>query len=368
MLAAFNAIEDKLKAVVGRSMINTMAAETRGRQATMIANGQLMPTAKAGTDCWVISDGTAGNEGQALALARALKLVPRVISLQLRQPWDSLAPRLSLAARSAMRDRNAGLIAPPWPSIAIGCGRRAALLTRCLRAWSGRHCFTAQILDPRINPCHFDLVIAPRHDHLEGENVIQTLGGLNSVDEAWLADARNHFAQLSQLPMPRTAILIGASHDSLALDDDYFDALFARLQSLPGAKDGSFLVSTSRRTPVERINSLRQRFSDWPGIFWSGAEDGENPYPGILGWADRFIVTADSVNMVSEACATGKPVHAFAPLAPKGKLGRFRARLLETGYLSGLDELANPRLIPALREAASVADQIRQRWTPGWVN
>lgn len=30
-----------------------------------------------------------------------------------------------------------------------------------------------------------------------------------------------------------------------------------------------------------------------------------NPHMGHLAWADAFVVTADSVSMVSEACGTG---------------------------------------------------------------
>lgn len=30
-----------------------------------------------------------------------------------------------------------------------------------------------------------------------------------------------------------------------------------------------------------------------------------NPHMGHLAWADAFVVTADSVSMLSEACSTG---------------------------------------------------------------
>ena len=43
---------------------------------------------------------------------------------------------------------------------------------------------------------------------------------------------------------------------------------------------------------------------------WSGA-NADNPYMGMLAWADRLIVTGDSIAMLSEACATGKPVTMF---------------------------------------------------------
>ena len=131
-----------------------------------------MSSDPANLNCWVISDGAAGNHRQVLALADALALVPRAIDLRLRQPWDALAPHLCLAARHGMQDRNGQPIAAPWPHIAIGCGRRAALLTRSLREWSAGRCFTVQILDPRIAPTHFDVVVAPRHDRLDGDNVI----------------------------------------------------------------------------------------------------------------------------------------------------------------------------------------------------
>ncbi|KAL5190700.1 Mitochondrial fission protein ELM1 [Glycine soja] len=36
---------------------------------------------------------------------------------------------------------------------------------------------------------------------------------------------------------------------------------------------------------------------------WDGQEP--NPQMGHLAWADAFVVTTDSVNMISEACSTG---------------------------------------------------------------
>lgn len=309
----------------------------------------------------MISDGGAGNHRQAMALADALELTPRVINLRLRQPWDALAPHLRLAARRGMDDRNAQPIEPPWPDLAIGCGRRAALLTRCLRNWSARRCFTVQILDPRIPADHFDVVVAPRHDRLVGANVIETLGALNPIDDAWLKPGRNRFASFGELPAPRTAVLIGASNASVTLDDAWFDTLLDVLTTQHALTGGSFLVSTSRRTPAQRIEHLRKQFSCWPGVFWAGLEDGENPYAAMLAWADRIIVSADSVNMISEACATGKPVHAFTVDPVRGKLANFHEALREGGHLIPLQTGAGTPH-PPLRELAAVAERISAIW------
>jgi uncharacterized protein len=328
----------------------------------MITKGNRLSSEIANTNCWVISDGAAGNARQANALADALGVSGRAIDLQLGHPWDWLAPRFAIASRYRMLDRNGLPIAAPWPDIAIGCGRRAALLTRSLRNWSDGRCFTVQILDPRIPTPYFDVVVAPQHDHLVADNVISTRGALNPVDDAWLADSARKFSRLARLPTPRTAVLIGASTAALTLDDAYFEALVLALHERQAIHGGSFLISASRRTPRDRVRTLRERFSQMPGVFWGGPEDGENPYAGFLAWADRIIVTADSVNMISEACATGKPVHAFAPRMPTGKLAEFHQALIDSGQLSAIDHDSASATQP-LRESARVAELVRARWS-----
>lgn len=71
------------------------------------------------------------------------------------------------------------------------------------------------------------------------------------------------------------------------------------------------MVSTSSRTFAPATGAL-QRALDAPHYWHVWRPAGEpNPYWGMLGLADRFIVTADSIAMLSEACATGKPVDMF---------------------------------------------------------
>jgi uncharacterized protein len=312
--------------------------------------------------CWAISDGTAGNERQALALAGALDLAPRVLRVRVRQPWDALAPHLVAGAHGAIRDEDGHALSPPWPDIAIGCGRRAALVTRALRRWSGGKTFTVQLLDPRVDPAEFDLVVAPQHDEVGGANVIRSIGALNPVDARWLAAARAKFARLGDLQAPRTAVLIGATNQAQRLDGAYFDAFVKRLAAWHELDGGSFLVTISRRTPPDTTAALRRAFASLPGIFWSGPADGDNPYAGFLAWADRIVVTPDSVNMISEACATGKPVYTFASRPIAGKLAAFHRELRGSGHLRALDDDVGRPQAPLLEETRAMADLVRRRW------
>ena len=311
-------------------------------------------------EAWVITDGAAGNERQALALAQALDAPARVLHLPLRAPWAWSAPRKLPGGRLALSARDRAHFAPPWPGLAIGCGRHAALLTRLLREISGRKTFSVQILDPRVDTRHWDAVIAPRHDGLRGENVIETLGSLNPIDNVWLAQGREAFAHFAQLPQPRIALLIGGPRRGVLFDEAYAHALAEAVAARVQRESGSLLASISRRTPPAFAQIVRERLARLPGVFRDSEADGPNPYPGLLGWADAIVVTPDSVNMLSEAAAVGVPVHTVVTAPLPDKLARFHAALRERGSLHGLDAQATRAAAAPLRETTPVAARIRE--------
>lgn len=312
-----------------------------------------------------LSDGAAGNENQARALAAALAPQIEVLQLDPHAPWRWFAPYRIPASRHAFGPDFSARLRAPWPEIAIGCGRQAALATRLLRSASGGRCRSVQILDPRISPAHFDLVIAPHHDKLVGDNVIQSLGGLNAIDDGWLEQARQRFAQLASLPAPRYALLLGGTTRALELDRTYWNALVARLSTRLRAEGASLMVTSSRRTPDWLRAAARDGFSAFPGAQWHGAQDGPNPYAGFLGWADAIVVTPDSVNLMSEAAATRVPVWTFATQPIRGKVGDFVEAMHRSGRIRFLGEAAASDRIFPLRETARVATQIRARFD--WV-
>jgi mitochondrial fission protein ELM1 len=318
------------------------------------------PAAPASDAVWALSDGRAGNVRQAVALASALTGGAHVeqIALQPSLAARAFAPRrFPLLARPFGNDFASG----PAPGIAIGCGRQAALATRLLRERGSR---AVQVLDPRIDPAHWDLVIAPQHDRLRGANVIRTLGSLHPVDDGWLADARTRFAAFAGLPQPRTAVLLGGSSRHVRFDRTAFEVLAANLEAARVRDGGSILLTASRRTPRHLREALRQRFAGTPGLSWLGEEDGQNPYAGLLAWADRIVWSPDSVHMVSEACATRLPVFVFDPQRARGRVRMFLDTLLQRGRIRAMDPMLAPFEVEPLRETARVAEEVRARLAP----
>lgn len=312
----------------------------------------------------MVTDGAVGNEKQAIALARALGTEPQVLRLDARAPWRWFAPHLLRGSDRAFGAEFATRLEGDPPTLAIGCGRQAALALQWIKRRRGDACRTIQILDPRIDPRRFDLVIAPAHDGLHGDNVLTTRGALHDVDTAWLARAKLEWLTFAPLPGPRTALLLGGSNGALTLDQVYWRGLAAKLGHWLTRDGGSLLVTTSRRSPDWLREAARAEFSAVPGLQWHGLDDGPNPYAGLLAWADRIIVTPDSVNLLSEACATTAPVlcHLEKPL--RGKLATFYRDLLETGRVRPMQrEYASWEVTP-MREMQAVAAQVRERLGP----
>ncbi|KRD31847.1 nucleoside-diphosphate sugar epimerase [Lysobacter sp. Root916] len=310
-------------------------------------------------DTLVLTDGHAGNVRQAQALAAALGRPAREFVLEARAPWAWAAPRRLPGATRAFGAAFAGVLAAP-PALAIGCGRQAALATRLLRLRGAR---AVQILDPRIDSRHWDLVIAPEHDGLRAANSLSPLGSLHPVDDLWLAAARSAFPAFAALPAPRTALLLGGPSAHAAFDAGMFENLIARVAALVEREGGSVLATASRRTPAMVREQLRARFAHVPGVVWAGPEDGANPYAGLLGWADRVVCTADSVNLLSEAAATTVPLYIAGIDALSGRPRRFVDALLASGrarLFDATDALA-PYAVTPLRETARIADEVRRR-------
>lgn len=296
---------------------------------------------------WALSDGAAGNAKQALALAQAL--APDAACLQsacidLAQPWRMLSPQWLRAPQSALR----GLPDTQLPDVLIGCGRRAAAVLDALKH-AHPQLRTVQILDPRVDPMRFDLVLVPQHDRLRAANVLCSVGALNDVDGAWLARARREFAQLGALPAPRQLFLLGASHKHARWN---WSQLHAALDVARAR--GSVLVSTSRRTPqalAERVERWCQEHGAW--CYRSGEP---NPYPGLLAWASDITVSPDSVSMLSEACATEVPVYLLPGVPVHGKLARLAEALTRCGRVG-----AQTGVVTALRETSALASEVRRR-------
>jgi mitochondrial fission protein ELM1 len=270
----------------------------------------------------IVTNGAAGADAPAMGVALALGAAPAVKHVALPQPYRLLAPYGSAPKREIGR--------PPWPDLVIGVTRQAVPVMRAIKRASGGRAFTLFLQNPRTPLSWFDLVWAPAHDRLTGPNVIATPTAPHAMTPARLEEgAAAIAAQTAALPGPRIAVLIGGPNKAFKFTAADAQAMTQKLDAL--APGGAFLVTTSRRTPADVKALIAFWAGTRPGLFWTG--QGIAP---LLGAADAIVVTADSINMVTEAVSTGKPVY-IAELAGKpGKFALFHDALRQAGATRAL--------------------------------
>ena len=305
---------------------------------------------------WILTDGKIGMESQCRGLAAALGVTPDVRRVAIRMPWRILPPQLWFDALAATTER----LAPPWPEVLIATGRQTVALSTAIRRASGGRTFTVQLQDPGVSPAKFDLVVAPEHDGLRSTNVIATKGAMHGVTPATLSAAASKFrARLAPLKRPLVAVLLGGPNGRYRMDGESMTRLGMLLRRVADDSGASFAVTPSRRTGAENVAALRAALAGTRCEIWD--ETGDNPYYGYLALADAIVATSDSVNMVSEACATGKPVHVFHLPGGSAKFRRFHAGFETAGFTRPFTGQLESWTYDPPRETERVAGLIRAR-------
>lgn len=263
----------------------------------------------------------------------------------------------------------AGLV-PPWPSLIITCGRRAigpALeIARRIRSDDRQGPVrVVHIQHPHMDPRFFDLIVVPAHDRLEGENVEVTTGSVHAVTKAKLGAAAARWQdQYAAFSHPRLAVLIGGDNAAYRLDAETAACIGNDLRRIADETGGSAFATLSRRTGASAAAALQAALAPLGGRaeIWDGV--GENPYHGYLALADRILVTADSVNMISEAASTGKPVQ-IIPLAVQNarrarKFERFHQAMIAANAARYFDGDLMDWPVAALNDTDRAAARIRK--------
>lgn len=280
---------------------------------------------------WVITDGSVGMEAQGIAVAEAVGLPftlkrvrPKGAMRLVPTPLQILAPAQTLLRAIETSDP----LEAPWPRLVISIGRRSVPIALAIKRLSGA--YALHIQNPKVPARLFDLIATPVHDNFQGPNVITTFGAVHAVTPERLAEAGKSFApRIKALPRPRITVLLGGKSGAFSFPPDIATEFGAKLLNLARETGGSLLVTPSRRTHAATLTALAAAIADTPHFIWDGT--GDNPYFAFLSLADAIVVTEDSVNMVTEAAGTGKPVYVQALPGRSTRLSRFHGLMRERG-------------------------------------
>ena len=198
-----------------------------------------------------------------------------------------------------------------------------------IRRASGGRTVAAQVQYPGVGRAEFDLLVVPAHDHLDGPRIVVTQGAVHRVTQARLAAEKLRFPALAEMPRPILSVLIGGTSKAYRLTLARLGEIAEMLATILRRDGGSVLLTASRRTGAAGLTLLRRRLTGFSTAIWDGS--GDNPYFAYLALADALLVTPNSVSMISEAAATGKPVHILGLDGGNAKFARFHEAMEKSG-------------------------------------
>jgi mitochondrial fission protein ELM1 len=264
---------------------------------------------------WALLSDREGDNAQVLAVAEALGWPFETRRFQNRT--GALVANLLAGPRfPALVKRSAGDFAAPWPDLVLAAGTQSEPICALLRRWTQRdgHRLRQVFLGrPWMNPQTYDLVVTtPQYRVPPADNVLEIDLPLHRVSRVRVATEAARWApRLADLPKPYIAVLLGGAINRYSFDSRAAKRIAFEAGALAAASGGSLLICGSFRTPPQAIAVIADTVTVPTRIFdWQAAKR-DNPYLGFLGLADAIVVTGDSMTMLAEACATGKPVHIF---------------------------------------------------------
>jgi mitochondrial fission protein ELM1 len=293
------------------------------------ANNSNQPSLKTGTmgskkeTCsapivWTLLGQKAGDNNQVLALAESLgwgwtEKHLHYISLEL------IPNRLLKVTLLGLKKEQSDELGPPWPDLVISAGRRNEPVARWIRKQTAGHCRLVHIGRPWARPKHFDLIVTtPQYDLPKTPNVLYNELPLHRIDQQKLAAAAQRWRPgLAHLPQPWIAVLVGGNSSCSQFTAAGLRYLARAANAMAASKNGALLVTTSARSPEGTLEVMKKEINVPALLFDYNDRHSANPYFGFLALADCFIVTAESISMLTESCATGKPVYLYDALRPE---------------------------------------------------
>lgn len=321
--------------------------DEKGRTQRFVADYALRLKSAQSPKIWVLLSQHAGDNAQLIAMADALG-------------WPYECKRVTLPPRAYLLDAVLGNTLPrrpipglqaPWPDLVLSAGRRSAQVAQWIKHRSKGATRLVHVGRAQLPLWRFDLVLStPQYGLALADNVVDLPAPYmnpRTLDQAHVEQWRQRFASL---PRPWIAVLVGASAAPYCMDADAEVRLGREANAAVKAMGGSILLSTSPRSSATTTDALLSVI-DVPCWSYRFGETQDNPYPAFLALADGFIVSGDSLSMLTEACMTGRPVAVFPLPIRRNRKARLRHAVEQR--LGVIDRTTGVRGTPKQQEGFS---------------
>ena len=265
----------------------------------------------------LLTEGYHGMISQVEGMAKALKVKFHHKIVRLNWPWNYIPPKFTPTSQIVLKDKNY-INDNEKIDLIISCGRKSVIPSIILKN-KNKKIITIHIQDPKVNLNNFDLVIAPEHDNLNGENVISSKGAIHYITQEEIKKSQSYLEDKTENKKV-VSLILGGPNKYYNFSIGELTKIFNEIKSKFISLGYKAIIIPSIRTPKEIINLAVKEFIN-DGYVVNNVD--KQAYLSSFALATNIIVTCDSTSMISEAAASGKPIF-IAHMQPRRNNYRFK--------------------------------------------
>ena len=304
----------------------------------------------------LLTQGMHGMISQVEGLAKALDIDFTHHTVELNNFWKLIPPKLTPISQRVYKKINQTEF-----DLIISCGRKSVIPSIHLKKNSKKKILNIHIQDPKVNFSHFDFIVAPEHDFIRGQNVINTKGAIHYLTDGEIIKNKDYLSSFIKKDQRKIcSLILGGPTKYYEYSSENLKNIFSNLNNFLKKNDFQLIVIPSMRTPKNSINFAKDYFGKNHTII---DNVDKKAYLSALSISESIVVTCDSSSMISEAALTGKPIY-VANISPKKKdrrLQEFRNLFRKLNIIRNLGELEENWSYQKLDETNRVAKIIKQK-------
>ena len=304
----------------------------------------------------LLTEGMHGMISQVEGLAKSLNLDFVHEKAELKSFWKLLPPKLTPVSSNVYKEIESSDF-----DIIISCGRKSVIPSIHLKKNSNKKVINIHIQNPKVSFKNFDFIVAPEHDGITGENVINTKGAIHYLSEQEILANKDYLGSFIKKDQRKIiALIIGGPTKYYDYSIENIEKIFTNLKRLLEINNSQLVVIPSMRTPKNIINYATEFFGENHTVI---KDVDKKAYLSALAVSEYIVVTCDSSSMISEAALTGKPIY-IANIKPKRndkRFQKFRNLFKELNIIKNLSEELEIWNYQKLDETNRVANIIKQK-------
>ena len=305
----------------------------------------------------LLTEGYHGMISQVEGLAKALNADFQHRIVKLNWLWNYIPPKLSPVSRLILKDGQY-ITENEKFDLVISCGRKSVIPSIFIKK-KNKKIFTIHIQNPKVRFNNFDLIVAPEHDELKGENIITSKGAIHYITRLEIEKARSYLLDKIQNEKI-VSLILGGPNKYYNFSNEELTNIFREIKSSFISQGYKAIIIPSMRTPKRIIDlAINEFLTD--GFVVNSVD--KQAYLSSLAIANSIVVTCDSTSMISEAATSGKPIF-VAHMQPKRnnyRFKRFYKLFRELGVIKNLGEKVENWTYDSFNEAERIAAIINSR-------